>query len=325
MASAETAAKARISKLLKNIEAAGLEAPTFPDDMGAVEREQILKNFWAENKPMTDESSSIRAKADLLGIPYDAETSDEAISTEIKQVEAELRARSRKHMEERHEAAAEKAAVDASAMAELAKQVGVEVGRAIAKKEEGAERIVNSREYDPGDITEPKTYFTTSAWWKVPMKRRGGQLVAPPFGKMMFKLLEGESVRVGARNQVRFLSAYTTDSKAEQAYLETHELFNKVFFLSEDRARMSAEDTQYALKFGEINSMLLTYQAPDIYRLAGSEEMRSEGVSLSKDMSLETIRTELAGAMARRAIREDKERRLGLLGYEARKDLLATT
>jgi hypothetical protein len=322
MATADTAAKARIAGIIKKIEAAGLTPPTYPDDMAATDKEPLLRSWFAENKPVEDALQALRRRADLLGVFYDNDTSEEALSAEVGAVEASMRDRSKKHMEERkEERAMQPQGMD---MEGFAKVLGKELGEAMKKKEKGAERVMSEREYDPNDLTEARTYFVPSSWWKLPMKRRGGQLVEPPFGKILFKTLESESVRVGDRRQVRYMCAYTTDSKAEQAYMETHELFNKSFFLSEDKAKVAQEDTEYALKFGQMFTMLLTYQAPDIYRMAGTPEMRATGLVLHKNMDLNAIRTELAGAMARNAVRDAKQERNGLLAYDSRKELLVT-
>lgn len=323
MATADTAAKARISKLLKNIEAAGLQPPTYPDDMAPSDIEPLMRAWWNEHKPTTDDLQALRSRADLLGVPYDNETSEEALRAEVQDYEKMMRERSSKHMADRKEQ--REAAKDDSneLLKEFAKELGGEFAKAMHKPEKGAERVVYDRDFDPDDITEAKTYFAPSSWWKLPMKRRGGQLTPGPFGPILFKMIESESVRVGDRNQVRFLCAYTTDSKREQQYMETHEFFGKKFFLSEDKAKVTHEDTEYAKKFGEIFTMMLTYQAPDIYRMAG--ELRAEGLSLSKNMDLNAIRTEIAGHMARKALKESKAQRHELLSNSARHELLTTT
>lgn len=327
MANAETAAKARISKLLKDIEAVGLTPPTTPDDISAVEREAVLKEWWKANRPAPDPKSnlqSLRSKADLLDVYYTNDTSEEALETAIKEAETFLKERSKQQMEERKEEKAANTEDLLSIAKEIGKAVGEEVGKAVSPKEKGEEREANYREYDPSDLAEAKTYFAPMVVWKVPKIRRGGQFINPPFGKIMFRHLEGGSVRVGNRTQTRYMCSYTTDSKKEQAYLETHPLFNKVFYLSEHQTRVASEDVEYAVKFGEMTNMLLTYQAPDIYRMAGAEEWRKEGIRIDMSMSLDTIRTELAGAMARKAVREKKQHIADLLRSDARSALLTT-
>jgi len=327
MATADTAAKARISKLLKDIEAVGLTPPTTPDDISAVEREAILKEWWKANRPPPDSDANLnklRSKADLLGVYWTNDTSEEALETAISEFEAQLRSASKKQMEERKEEKAASSSDILEIAKEIGKAVGAEVGKAVTPKEKGEERDVNFREYDPSDLTDAKTYFAPMVVWKVPKIRRGGQLVNPPFGKIMFRHLEGSSVRVGNRTQTRYMCSYTSDSKKEQSYLETHPLFNKVFYLSEHQTRVASEDVEYAVSFGNMTNMLLTYQAPDIYRMAGSDEWRNEGLRIDINMSLDTIRTELAGAMARKAVREKKQHVAELLRSDARSALLTT-
>lgn len=321
MATADTAAKARIAGIIKKIEAAGLTPPTYPDDMAATDKEPLLRSWWGENKPIEDALQALRRRADLLGVFYDNDTSEEALRAEVDAYEVSMRERSKKQMEERkEERASQSQSMD---MQGFAKVLGKELGDAIKVKEKGAERVVYERDFDPNDITDTKTYFAPSSWWKLPMKRRGGQLTPGPFGPILFKMIESESVRVGDRKQVRYMCAYTTDSKAEQQYMETHEFFGKKFFLSEERAKVTQDDTEYALKFGQMFTMMLTHQAPEIYRMAG--DLRKDGMVLNKNMDLNAIRTEIAGFMARRALRDAKAQRLDMLGYEARQDLLVTS
>lgn len=311
--------KARITKLENQIKAAGLPVPVLQDDLSFQEKEAVLKEFWNSNKTSGDSAiAELRRQADLRGILYDDDATEEVLKTSIKEVDDALKASGEKNM------AIRKASMEMSPdILEVAKVMAQEVGAAVAKevnhanKKDGEERVVTEREYDPSDLTEAMTFFAPMIYWKLPAKRVGGQIVKPPFGKIEFKLLEGSSVRVGDQNQTRYLCAYTTDSKREQAYLLTHPRYNKTFYSSDVKARITSDEHKYAIKFGERHNVLKTYQAPALYALAADLQL-----PVDVGMSLDAIRDLIAGEQAKMDIIVEKNHRQELIRASERESLL---
>ena len=306
--------KARITKLKNQISGLGLNVPVLQEDLSLSEQEALLKEFWAANKTSGDSASSdLRRQADLRGIDYSPETDDELLAEEIKEHDRRMKQVSESRMEQRRES------VSMDTMKEFAKEVASSVAKEVASanSKDGDRRVVSEREYDPNDLTESRTYFAPMVYYKLPMKRIGGQLVEPPFGKIEFKMLEGSSVRVGDQNQTRYISSYTTDSKREQAYIETHPKFGKSFFHSDSAARITSDEHKYAIKFGERMNMLRTYQAPDLYRMAGDL-----GIRIDLGMSLDTLRDTIASEQAKADIIAERAHRQTLIEQSDREILL---
>jgi hypothetical protein len=316
------AVKGRIGKLEKKIREAGLEVPSTPENLSLTEREAALKNFVANIAPKDGSTlQSLRAEADKLGLSYDNETPEDQLKEAVNQTMNALRTESEERTKQTREAQAAEA--NGLNLKEFGKELAAGIAAGLRDKKEGEERFVNERDFDPNDLGEDRTYFAPMLYWKLPAKRIGGQLVKAPFGKIEFKLLEGSSVRTGNRASTRYLSAYTTNSKKEQAYIESHPLYRKTFFPSEIDGRMAAEDVRYAVEFGKQMNMLLTYQAPALYKMAS--DLHNDGVVVNHTMSLDTIRTNIAGALAKRAIRAQRDHIATLMQEQSRRELLDKT
>lgn len=312
--------KGRITKVKNQITALGLPVPVLQDDLSLSEQEAVLREYLSNNKTSGESDiANLRRLADIRGVEWNDETSEEALSLAIEEFDDRMKAKSNSEMEARQQASA----LGLDSVAEIAKQIGKEVGSAIAEanarsnKPKGEERILTEREYDPNDLTESKTYFAPMVYYKLPMKRVGGVALAPPFGKIEFKLLDGSSVRTGTQNQTRYICSYTTNSKREQAYIETHNRFGREFYLSDSKARLMGDDHRYALKFGERMNMLRTYQAPALYKIAADMNL-----SIDVNMGLDAIRDLIAGEQAKSDVAAEKAHRQSLIEASERELLL---
>jgi len=309
--------KGRIAKLEKQITEAGLTMPVLQDDLSLQEREATLREFYKANK--TDGATGMSAlfrQADLRGIFYEEDIDEDLLKQAIKDHDAKMKEESTKNMEARKA----EAEVPTDILA-VAKEIGEGIARGIessnSMKEKGEERFVTERQYDPADLVPAKTYFAPMIYYKLPMKRVGGQQVRPPFGKIEFKMMQGSSVRVGNQNQTRYLCAYTTDSRREQAYIETHPRYKKTFYPSDTQARITSDEHKYAIKFGQRHNVLKTFQAPALYSLASSMD-----IPLDTNMGLDAIRDVIAGEQAKMDMIHEKNHRQELIRTGEREALL---
>jgi hypothetical protein len=182
----------------------------------------------------------------------------------------------------------------------------------------GDDGLVDDRDVDPDDIGEEKVYFTPQFFWIVPAKRIGGQLVKAPYKKMVFKMSHGDAIRNGDQFQTRYMSTYVTNSKREQAYLETHDLYKKIFFSNAKEANITTDQVKFAQKFSQHMQSLNTRMAPQLYRLAAEN-----GIKLDSKMSLSTIRTNIANVLAARDIERDEINMRSLLSAAGKASLLS--
>lgn len=238
--------------------------------------------------------SKLKKQADELGIMYQDSVDEQTLRSAIKDFRDAAKESDKSTKEEK--AAAEAAARNVDASVEIAKAVAREVATAMRKgNEEGRDQLYDERDIDPDDVTREKIYFAPMWFWIVNSKRVGGQLVKPPYGKMIFKMDQGSAVLNGDQWQTAYKCTYKTNSKKEQAYLETHPLFGRAFFLNAEEANITTDQMKLAHRFGKHLANLGTKMAPDLYRLGAKE-----GIKLDRKMSLQTLRTEIANALAQR-------------------------
>lgn len=202
---------------------------------------------------------------------------------------------------------------------EIGKVIAQEMGKAIRQlnNEPDESGLVDERDLDPDDVTDEKIYFTPQFFWIVPAKRIGGQLVKAPYKKMVFSMDHGTAVRNGDQWQTRYISTYKTNSKREQAFLETHPLYKRVFFSNSKEAEITSEQVKFAQKFAQHIQNLNTRMAPELYRMAAQH-----GIRVDSKMSLPTLRTNIANALAKRDIALDEQRMREMVSSAGRADLL---
>ncbi len=242
----------------------------------------------------------LRKRADELSINWHEDTTEEALEASISMVEDAA-------SEENHPNT-----TSTDAIAELAKAI---TGAIKAGNEKPGDYVddalVSEKEIDPNDVGETKEYFALSSWYLMVAKRVGGRSVRAPYKKIIFKLDHGAAQISGNRQTVKYQSTYRTNSKAEQAWIETHPDFRVKVFLSDDRANISNEQVEKALVFGRHLNNLNALQAPDLHRMAAEEN-----IPVSRSMSLPTLRDLLANAYAQRDI-ADMERRQAEIASKA--------
>lgn len=245
----------------------------------------------------------LKKEADKLGIPY-----HDSIDLETLQLA----------MDEYKEAAAT-GAEENSAVA-IGKVIAQEMGkvmRDVVRPNDPLDGLMDERDADPSDATEPKTYLTPQFWWKLPAKRMGGQLVKPPYGKILFKMSSGDAIRNGDQWNTRYISLYTSASKREQAFIETHELYGKVFFPNIAEAMVSTDQIKFAQCFNKHYQTLASKMAPVLYRQAAAM-----GVKLDSKMALNTIRTSIAEVLANRELAMLEKQREEVFAATSRASLM---
>lgn len=247
----------------------------------------------------------LKKQADELGIPYHEDVTEETLKLAIKSAKEDV------------EEAPKATGTD---VAELGKVIAQEMGKVMRTvvSDPGDDGLVDDRDVDPDDIGEEKVYFTPQFFWIVPAKRIGGQLVKAPYKKMVFKMSHGDAIRNGDQFQTRYMSTYVTNSKREQAYLETHDLYKKIFFSNAKEANITTDQVKFAQKFSQHMQSLNTRMAPQLYRLAAEN-----GIKLDSKMSLSTIRTNIANVLAARDIERDEINMRNLLSAAGKASLLS--
>jgi hypothetical protein len=319
----------QIGKKVEKLEELGIEVPPHDEATPLEEVFQTLKQLVEQhtptgsNKPTVSKLAKLQLEADKLGAYYEPDWTEEQLLTSIAETKDAIAASAaQKKIEAK---VVEEAAKDKPVgmdMTEFAKVLGAELSKGLQGMNKEASRLVTEREFDPNDLTEGKTYFVPMIWWKLPAKRIGGQLVMAPYGGkgITFNLLHGDSVRSGNQTTTRYISVYYTESKKEQQYMETHPLFNKVFFLSDVEARVSSEQVKFAQKFARHMEVLMSYQAPALYNMAPGL-----GVKIDTSMSLVVIRTNIAEALAQKEMQSDREHMRSLIEQGQRTNMLAAT
>jgi len=248
--------------------------------------------------------AKLKKKADELGVFYQDDVDELTLKTAI---------------EEAKQYTSEPANEAPSQAIEIGKVIAQEMGKAMRQvvRDPEEDGLVDERDLDPEDVTEEKSYFTPQFFWIVPAKRIGGQLVKAPYKKMVFKMSQGDAVRNGDQWQTRYISVYVTNSKKEQAFLETHPLFGRVFFSNTTDANISSEQVIFAQKFSKHVQNLNVRMAPELYRMAAQN-----GIKVDSKMSLPTLRTNIANVLAQREVEADKARMHSLLTSSGRASLL---
>ncbi len=249
----------------------------------------------------------LKKKADKLGIPYHDSIDLETLQLAVDDYEAATEGDPEADPQVANTVAIGKA---------IAQEMGV-VMRGVMRPSDPQDGLVDERDADPNDAAEPKTYFTPQFWWKLPAKRMGGQLVKPPYGKILFKMSSGDAIRNGDQWNTRYISLYTSKSKREQAYIETHELYGKVFFPNIAEALVTTEQIKFAQCFNKHYQSLVTKMAPVLYRQAATM-----GVKLSSNMALNTIRTAIAEVLATRELARLEEQRKEVFAATSRASLM---
>lgn len=254
----------------------------------------------------------LKKQADTLGIPYTDDTTEDILREAVKQAKEALA--------ELDDTPQETAAAPALDVAELGKTIAQEMAKGLRTvvKDAQEDRLVDDRDVDPNDQGDDRIYFTPMFFWILPAKRIGGQLVKAPYGKIVFSMDHGSAVRNGDQWQTRYLSVYKTNSKREQAYIETHELFGKVFFSNSKDAALTTDQVRFAQKFSLHMQTLNTRMSPELYRMAGQY-----GIAVNSKMSLPTLRTNIANILAQRDIMEEDRLRGSLATAAGRTGLMS--
>ena len=237
--------------------------------------------------------AKLKKKADDLGVFYQDDVDEQTLRTAIDEAKQYT-----------------------SESASDAPNQAIEIGRVIAQEMGKAMRQV-VRDPEEDGLVDEKSYFTPQFFWIVPAKRIGGQLVKAPYKKMIFKMSQGDATRNGDQWQTRYISVYVTNSKKEQAFLETHPMFNRVFFSNTADANISSDQVIFAQKFSKHVQNLNMRMAPELYRMAAQS-----GVKVDSKMSLPTLRTNIANVLAQREVESDKARMHSLLTSSGRASLL---
>lgn len=254
-------------------------------------------------------------KADKYGIIYTTETEESVLREAIKEYESNLAP------DEPAKAAPESSASD----------IGVAIGKAVAKEmasvvraakagEDDGMEMVTEDQFDPNDLTEPQTYFTPQIFWILPAKQVGSQSIMAPYKKIVFSLEQGDKVQNGTQFNTKYTSAFTTRSKKEQAHMETHPYFNRVFFKSEADLTFSGVKVKYAQRFALHMQTLNNTMAPELYKMSPGLD-----VKLNHGMSLAVLRTKIAEALTQRDMDAAEAELQHILTNTGRSGLLSAT
>lgn len=255
----------------------------------------------------------LRTKADKIGITYTDNTSEEALEEAIEQWEdanADAPPVSGAPVPNQ-------ASVDIVALGKvMAEQMG-EAVRQSRKPDVTEDGLIDLRDADPDDETTEKIYFHPASWWILPAKRIGGQRIKAPWGKIVFKMDTGSSVLVGGRTQTKYQSVYRTKSKKEQAYMDTHELYRKFFFWSDDTIAASSMEVAFAERYAAHVNNLNAKQSAELFSI-GAEL----GLKLTRSMALPVLRSNIAEELTKREAEVERERERQLIVASSRGDLL---
>jgi hypothetical protein len=261
----------------------------------------------------------LKKKADELGILYQEDVTEDILKQAIKDTVPPTPQATPQATPQVAPEVTQSGGFDAKALGDA---IGSQMGKAMMGlkdviREKGDDDSVTEAEIDPEDIVAPKTYFCPMLFWIAPAKRIAGQLVKAPIKRIVFNLDRGSAVQVGTQWQTRYISTYISNNRKEQAWLETHPLFKRVFFKSEADTAVSSDQIKFAKAFGRHIDALNYTMAPELYRLG--EEL---SVRMDHTMSLAAMRTVLADALAKRDMTAEDANLRRLLTESGQKDLL---
>lgn len=256
----------------------------------------------------------LKKKAETLGITVHEDMTEEVLTEAIRQYEEANSGDDQKP--------AMSTGLSPTDLLAFGKAIGQEIAKgnaAVAKadKENEEETFI---EPDPADIGDIKFYYAPYYWWILPAKRVGGKLVKAPLRKIVFKLDRGSAVQVGTQWQTKYVCVYATDNKKEQAYMESHPAFNRLFFLSHKGAEVTSEQTKHAMAFGRHLKALENTMATELHARGAKL-----GVLMSHDMSLHTLRTMIADKLATEEIVAEKLNMQRLVQEQDRLSLIQQT
>lgn len=249
--------------------------------------------------------------ADELGLSYPEDVTEEALRQAVKD-EKEARKAAEKQEDPSPSIAAR----------ETGKAIGEEMAKALKafRSEEKDNTAETYEEPSPDDRGEMKFYFVPMIYWRLPAKKIAGRLVKAPYGPIDFKHDRGSAVRVGNQWQTRYMAVHATDNKKVQAYMESHVLFGKMFFLSNNKVSITTDQVKYAQAFSRRMDSLNTVMAAGqsgLYSLA-----TQLGVELNRDMSLNSIRTAIAEKQAQADVEDAKAELHRIMAEQSRNTLI---
>lgn len=222
----------------------------------------------------------LKKKADRLGVNYNDDVTEEILRIAIDEVDEE------------GDTQAPAGGISEDTLLKLGKAIGESVAKANrAQTDESSGETFE--EPDPSEVGDMKFYYTPTFWWLLPAKRVAGRVVKPPYGKIKFEMDRGNAVQVGSQWQTKYMSVYATSNKRIQAYMETHEMFNRKFFLSEKEADVTSDQVRYAEFFAKQFAALSNTMAADLFSMGAQL-----GVKMNHTMSLPTLRTVMAEKLA---------------------------
>jgi len=257
----------------------------------------------------------LKKKAEGLGITVHEDMTEEVLTEAIRQYEEA-------HAGDQPPAPTPTQSLTPNDLLAFGKVIGAEIAKgnaAVAKadKDNQEETFI---EPDPADLGEIKFYYAPYSWWILPAKRIAGKLVKAPYKKIVFKLDRGSAVQVGTQWQTKYVCVYATDNKKEQAYMETHPAFNRLFFLSHKNSEVTSEQTKHAMAFGRHLKALESTMATELHARGAKL-----GILMSHDMSLPTLRTMIADKLASEEIEAEKQNVQRLVQEQDRLSLIQQT
>lgn len=253
----------------------------------------------------------LRKKAEGYGIPVHDEMSEDILKEAIREYEAVSGTGQQ----------TQQSGITAADLMKMGETIGKEIAKGnkdVSDSKQGYQEETYI-EPDPADIGEFKCYYAPSSWWILPAKRVAGKLVMAPIRRIVFKRDSSSIVQVGSQWQTKFISVYVTDNKKEQAYMETHPMFGRMFFLSHKDAMLTSDQTKFAQAFGKHIQALGSVMASELFQRGAKMD-----VLMSHDMSLNTLRTMLAEKLAAIDIENEKLNLQRLAAEQDRLSLIST-
>lgn len=245
----------------------------------------------------------LKKKADQLGVKYDDDITEEMLRLAIKELDDD-------------EPAPATGGFTKETFLEFGKVIGESVAKANrAQTDESSGETFE--EPDPAEVGDMKFYYTPTFWWLLPAKRVAGRVVKPPYGKIKFEMDRGNAVQVGNQWQTKYMSVYATSNKRIQAYMETHEMFNRKFFLSEKEADVTSDQVRYAEFFSKQFAALSNTMAADLFAMGAQL-----GVKMNHTMSLPTLRTVMAEKLAEHDMAKHKAQIHSIMASTGKEALL---
>ena len=185
-----------------------------------------------------------------------------------------------------------KAVPESESTADILKQLVSELKqKPDSEKYGGEDSYTRPEDIDPSDILEEGvTFFSHQVAYVIADDKRDGHNVRTPFGRAIkFTYQSTRQVKTGNETRLHNLSTYTSYSKTEVEWIESHKFFGTIFFSSHKKA-FSTD----AVKASRLAKIIITLQRYDVHKVV----KKAKGLGIEPSEDINALRIAIANMQA---------------------------